>query len=479
MYYSFTKENFRAAVEKTLLDNKVDRLVQPKNSEFYYLKELSFDDISFAEQYSYKYTTMVEYKVDVPYNSRSGEKRTGSYSSYSIGARFEESEGVDKIPKKIYEASKPKLNENEVLLENLDDHILRTSKTKIKAKVRRTGDMIEREDMEDAVFVSREEKSSGSPNEYLIWSPLINKNTKKRIGYGVVTHRGVEYFFSPDKTKAGLDKTLKPTPQPKAAPAPAAQKSAAPKPAKKKKPRRSLGDRISSLLAQGILAAIVAAVLLVVEVVLIFAVGLFFDLGAGSIMGKGYILKNSPGLYQINTENYSDYIMVSALENGSERYRLDEGEHCNYIGRTDSASMQDYALFQIIPRSAAISLFDLREKKSLTSVGEYTSSELFNMKSPKYVVTDLTVKLEIVYSYQGTEYTVPVDVYIDEYEDFYGSATVKVDFPDEIMKSHTGEYVVDMKGNTVTRTLYWADVDYWSFRVVEASGIAEVEEVSR
>ena len=475
MYFSFNEESFKAAVAKTLADNNVDRLVHPKNSEFYYLKELSFADIAFAEQYSYKYTTVVNYKVDVTYKSRrdNGQRKTSSYTSYTVGARFEESDGVDKIPKKIYEAHKPKLAEGQAMLEEVDDYILRTAKTKIKAKVRRAGDMIEREDMDEAVFAERSERSSGEPAEYLIWSPLVNKNTKKRIGYGVVTNRGVEYVFSPDKTKEGLDKTLKPLPQPKAAPAP---KAAAPAPKKKKKPRRSLGDRISSLIAQGIIATIVAAILLVVELVVIFFIGIF---SSGSIVGKGYVLKNSPGVYRIDAENYSDYIMISTLENGSERYSLKEGEQCTYIGRSESSSMQDYAIFQVIPRTAAYSLFDLSEKKSLLSVGEYTTSSLFNLTAPKYVVTDLTVKFEITYSYQGTEYTIPAEFYADTYGGFYETATVRVDFPDEIMTSHTGEYVTDMKGNTVTRTIYWADVDYWSFRITEVSGFAEVEEVSR
>ena len=169
---------------------------------------------------------------------------------------------------------------------------------------------------------------------------------------------------------------------------------------------------------------------------------------------------------------------MSSLINGNSRSKLDEGEKCTYVVHSTSSSMQEYPLFHVIPRTCAFSIFDMGEDKSYESVGEYTVSTLFDLTAPKYVVTELKIKFEVTYTYQGNTQTVIADCYIDKYEDFYKSASVKVDFPDEVRGSYTGQYALNGKGDTYTQTTYYPDLDSWSVRILEVSGLAEVMEVS-
>jgi hypothetical protein len=46
------------------------------------------------------------------------------------------------------------------------------------------------------------------------------------------------------------------------------------------------------------------------------------------------------------------------------------------------------------------------------------------------------------------------------------------------MKSHTGEYYLNGKGDTYTMTHYWSDLDYWSVKILDISGYAERVEVT-
>ena len=92
---------------------------------------------------------------------------------------------------------------------------------------------------------------------------------------------------------------------------------------------------------------------------------------------------------------------------------------------------------------------------------------------------DLYIKFEVTYAYKGAVETVIVEKTVDKYGDFYKTAGVLVDFPDYVRESYTGKYVSSSKGDTYTQTTYYPDLDYWSVRVLEVSGTAEVMEVDR
>jgi hypothetical protein len=72
-----------------------------------------------------------------------------------------------------------------------------------------------------------------------------------------------------------------------------------------------------------------------------------------------------------------------------------------------------------------------------------------------------------------------VEKTVDEYGNFHQTAGVLVDFPDYVRGSYTGQYVSNSKGDTYTQTTYYPDIDYWTVRVLEVSGTAEVMEVDR
>ena len=486
----FTPENFNEAIQKVLKEHQVERLVTPENSEYYYLKSVKFEDVVLSEESCLRYGAKVTYTVEAKYHSRLpnvGDK-SSTYSSWVCVVKFENSAGVDKIPKKISSQYQPQLSEGCLLSESADEKIIHGAISKIKAKVRRAGDKIESEDIFEVNFVNRDQDEMRL-REYLIWAPIILKSTRKKIGDAVATQNGVWYFFTPDKSKEGLDKTLKPlqpakpvqTAAPVSAPSATATqpKKSTPKP-KKVKSKEEKRKAMKNAFLQIATALVLAAIIFIVEFATLFSIGSIFTFGEKTIFGDGYILKQGPGLYKIDNENYKEFIALTSYSSNDSRSKVIEGQKRKYVPYTNTSDLNDFNLFQVVPRSAAFSFFDLSERKALETVEDvYKTSWIFDITAPKYIVTDLYIKLEVRYAYNGEEHTVFVDHYVDEYTDYFYSASVKIDFPQEYAEPYTINSPLNNRGDYQGTTLYKPKLDYWSVKVLDVHGNVEVKEVTK
>ena len=458
----FNAENFNEGIRQTLEEHQVDRLVKPQNSEYYYLKSLKFEDLELSCEYVYRYNTVVKYKAEAKYQSRKNARmknKTESYSSSAIGIEIIESDGAERIPRDIYNRYRPtKPYWGPEMLSDVDKTIIHDATLKIKGKVRRGGDPIEKEDIHTLDIVSKTVERPEEPEYPFIWTPLVDKKSKSSIGYAVIFGKTVKYFFEPDRTKEGLEKKLKPQ-KPTPEPTPTV-----PKKPKAKKRRRSFSDLMSSLIAQLVIAVIIAVPLLLIEGLVLA----FSDVG----------YKNKLGMYEINKDNFSEMIMLTSIV-GSGHQKLNEEEKREEVAKLSTSTMVDYPLFNVVPRKCKFSLFDMSEKKSALYVGQYTSFSFLGIKEtvPKYKISDLYVKVEVTYSYNGVEEKVIEEVYIPEIKT-YEDTVVRIDLPEESMKSHTGEYYLNGKGDTYTMTHYWSDLDYWSVKILDISGYAERVEVT-
>lgn len=245
------------------------------------------------------------------------------------------------------------------------------------------------------------------------------------------------------------------------------------KSAKKKSP--SLNS-VKKIALHSAIALALAAIILIVEFAILFSIGGVFDFGTGSVFGAGYVLKKNPGLYTIDNGNYKDFFVLVADSSMEGRSKVIEGAKRRYVPLSADSNMNDYTLFNIYPRSAGVSFFDLFETKLRESSAQtYDSSLLFGLPAPRYVITDLHITFEVRYSHNGVEQTAMVEKSIDNFFDnYYDNSIIQIDFPSDYLAI---EEKITGWGEVFYR-YYYPDLDYWSVKVLNISGTAEVKEVS-
>ncbi len=455
-----------------------EQIVPPKKSEdsdYFYLTKLGQDDVCFDYEYVKIMKVTVTYTVKGYYASvnYSGDgSQAITFSSVlnidpSQGYVVSKSKSFEKMPKEYLSHVEKYSLRNSLTTKDIEKLVIGDAKAKTVKNYSNDADPFSK--ME--IIESKTKKSTICSVE---WARITAFPGGEYLGFGYA-YEGDEpvYHFEPKKYTEALKK-LEPKPELKKE-APATEKKSDNNPLpktstklKKTKKAKKSGSKISHLniLYCFVLGIIVAAVILLVE----FA-GIL-------IVNKGNIAKTDPGAYAITTENYDKFITFTADKINSVERLKEKTNYESLLWRSDSSSMQDYPLFRAIPRNSAFNIFDAREKKSLESVGDYHPLKWFvNYIVPKYVISDLYVKCKVTYSYNGEEHTAISEVYIDKIDSYYTNCFITADFPEESMISETRTYVTDMKGNTTKKTVFKADIDYWSVEILEVSGLAEVKEV--
>lgn len=466
------KFNFES-LKKTanaIIAKEVTPLDTPENSNYFYLTTLSENDVSFDSEYIKIITPHVEYKVRGLYTSRLDVEDKNREVTYNSTLAIDPSEGImisksqnhHKIPSEYLDKVECYMNRTVLTAASIKKRIIEDAQQKIKGKIRRTKDPIEDSDIEKIEIL--EHKIKKKTLVAVEWSQI------KRISDGFVFATGygyegssAQYNFLPDPTPRPVIPPVK-----KEEPAKNVEKNEKKVKKEKKHSKRmtsaQLSDMFSECFGQMIIASILAALILVVEFVVLLATNLF---------GAGAIFKAPAGVYTINTENYQNYIMIR--QPYSNYYiEIEEGEKQTHVPKQTSNDMSNYSLFQIIPTNTSIALFDLNNKKSVRYYESYKPN-IISRTIQKYEINDLYIRYEVTYSYNGVEETFENEMYFPDFGSLK-NAYLTVDFPQDSMNSVTQNFVSNGKGDTYTQTRFWADVEYWSVRILEISGIAEVKE---
>ena len=331
--------------------------------------------------------------------------------------------------------------------------VIKDAMPKLKAKVRKAKDPIELEDLHRVeILECKIRKTTVAAVEWC-------RVTRISDGLPVATAYGFEgesaqYQFIPDESKKDLVPPVKSTkPEKIAKPAPAP---------KNKRPKGNSGKLLGGCIKKMVAAILVAALLLAAEYGVILLGG---ALGIGS--------KAKPGVYAINTENYQKYILFR-----TDRYKqIVSQQQQTYIVPSLQETMENFPLFLIVPGAIEKSVFDTNQSKSMRYYGDYKPTSLLPITIHKYIISDLYIRYQVTYSYNGEETTVEKTQYFKN-TDQLKSNYLTADFPQESIQSKTNTYVSDMKGNTYTQTSYWPGVDYWYVTILEVSGTAEVKEAA-
>lgn len=209
-------------------------------------------------------------------------------------------------------------------------------------------------------------------------------------------------------------------------------------------------------------AAVLAAFLLAVEFGFLFCANFF---------GLGKAFRVQPGVYEITTENYGEYIMLVPT---THHVKVMPGEKQTDVMLSTEPNMSNYPLLGIVPAATHRALFDLDESESLRHDTDYKPNAL-SRTVQKYVIGELYVRYTVTFLYEGEEQLVEKELYVNNAQDLKNEYFV-TDFPEGAMRSKENQYVSNMKGDTYTQTVYWPEVDYWYITILEVSGVAEVGE---
>ena len=459
-----SKFNFESMMKAALplIHEQVEPLKTPQNSVYYHLSVLQESDVIFQNEYVRVVSPTVEYKAKGCYQSTlevEDKEREVIYSSSleispQVGVIISKSKHFDAIPEEYTNEVALYLEQEGLSTAAIKELVIKDAMPKLKAKVRRAKDPVELDNF--SKFEVMESKIKRVTLQSIEWAKILRSDDQMELGYAYCRKgESPVYVFKPDTTKENLDHSIK-TPeniekekQQILAAAEKEKKAQAPK-SKPQKPKKkhSVGDVITTFFAQSILAVIVAAIILFLEFAVIFTIN------------KGAILKSDPGIYEITTENFEEILVLSTNQ------KIEIGQKQTYVPAHNGAyAANAYPLFKMTPRYSSIHLFDLKEKNA-------TSTRLHDdPKHPRFQISDLTVTFEITYSYQGQVHTVTATKHVDNFES-YMDAEILVSLPENSITSYTTEFI------TGEETRYKSELDYWSVTVIEASGIAEIEEVN-
>ena len=448
-----------------LIAERVTSLRNPKSSEYYYLTTLSERDVSFDVNYVRIITPKVEYKVEGHYVSRldvNDKERKVSYTStFSVdpfdGVMVSKSQHYQNIPAGHLQRVTNYINGHVLTAADIKNKIIEDARSKVRAKVRRSKDPIEDTDISKIEIVEYKVKKT------TIMSVEWAEVTRVSDGLKIATAYGSEgssahYDFIPAEVAEVYYETEEENVE-----EPPARSWLSDLFARSEEEERISASEVFSIIKRCIGKMFSAA--FVAALIVIFIVNLF----------GGGIFNASPGIYEITTDNYQNYILIR--QPYSNYYvKIEEGESQTHMLRQTSSDMSEYSLYQIVPANASVSLFDRKQKESIRHYSDYKPNFL-SRKVRKYVINELYIRYEVTYCYNGTEYTVENEMYFSDFSELKNTY-LTADFPQESVKSVTNEYVSNMKGDTYQQTEYWPDVEYWYVNVLEVSGVAEVTEVN-
>jgi hypothetical protein len=442
-----------------------------------HLKALDENGVAFKTEYVRVICPQAEYKVLGHYTSRldvEDKERDVTYSSTLAidpkdGVMISKSQNWQNIPSEHMQRVEQYLNGTVLTAADVKQKIVNDARLKVKAKVRRTKDPIEDNDIGKIEIL--EHKIKKTTYAVVEWTEVrrLCDNALIATGFGYEGGSAV-YEFVPVTSQVPVEKRDSKEKIAVSKVSAKPEESAKSKPVTEKKRSKIKASDVSGLVGRCIgkifSAATVALLLLVVEAIVLVATNLF---------GVRAIYKAPAGIYTVNTDNYQKYLMIR-LPSGNTYVKVEEGEKQTYVPRQSSSDMSNYGLFQIVPANTSFSLFDINQKKSVEHYGDYKPWKWLSPTVQKYELNDLCIRYQVTYCYQGKEHTVENTMYFSSFDQLK-DAYLTVDFPQETMQSEDREYVSNMKGDTYTQTSYWAAVEYWYVTVLEVSGTAEVKEV--
>lgn len=454
-----TREALLAAKQK-LVNEKVNVLKTPTNSEYYYLSTLGDNDIYLKPEFVHYGRPLIEYKAEGLYNSMLENKQgsTTYKSSASIGEMagylVKESENWQSIPERHLSTIPTWVSNNEHNSHDADHFIIQDATPKLRGKIRRSGDPIKPEDLYSVKVLSKQipERAVAYGVE---WAQIIRRDTGEMIGEAYCYNNDAPVFdFLCDESKTDLDHSLsKATLAAQKEAAREAEKVQKQKEADAKKTKKDVASaeksakkkkrsKISFMdaLAQVIAGILIAAVILAAEFVVILMVN------------KGVIDKRDPGIYSIDVENWDDYFFFTASNHTNQyREKAKEGKKRTASGRFYDCLSGEVPLLAVAPRASKFYIFDISETRG---------------KMPKYTITDLYVKVKVTYSFNGVENYAIEEKYIES----LSSNSDFITFPLPPESIQPSIFLGEPSGS------FYAELDYWYFEVLEVSGTVEVKE---